>query len=309
MATPDVIVLTKISADGTLFQASDVDFTNANANVFENTAQFPLSRQDRPRMGEVWSKAAFSVQLAGSGIDPSVTATPPVFDALLTACSLKKTVNVGTSVVYESEGTTVTLGAANAGVTINQVIGDQYKNIIGVAVGKLVLEFTNGEPGKAIFDFDGKYIAPTDASSSDTLGTTARPPVCKAMTVTLGGINLIPKKVTIDLGNVILSPRGDLTGTNSIINALVVDQQPVITVEAEKIAVATFNSVTRAIAETKTTLAIVLGATVGNILTIGCDMYPMDVPQFSDVGGILGQTLVYKQSWASGDTQFTMTYT
>lgn len=309
MATPDVIVLTKISALGTLFQASDVDFTNANVNMFENTAQLPLSRQDIPRVGAVWSKAAFSVQLAGSGIDPSATATPPVFDALLTACSLKKTVNVGASVVYESEGTTATLGSANAGVTINEVIGDQYKNIIGSAVGKLILEFTSGEPAKALFDFDGKYVDPTDASSSDTLGTTARPPVCKAMTITLGGFNLIPKKVTIDLGNVVLSPREDETGTHAIIDPLVVDQQPVITVEAEKIAVAQFNSVVRAIEETKTTLAIILGATAGNILTIGCDMYPMDVPQFSDVGGILGQTLVYKQSWAAGDTQFTMTYT
>lgn len=306
MVAPWATPLTILSDGTNRHRVTGLDYNMYEMDVFENTDQLPLSSHDIPRIGAIWSQCNFACQLAG---DTGGAGSLPAKDPLLLAVGLNKAISAGVNIIYSVTGLPADLLATNT-VTLSVAVGNGYKQVATTAVGDADFLLETGKPVIMNCRFKGLYTAPSDATIAHAIDTTeARPVVCKGMTLTVGGVNLTPKRVAIALNNEVLAPRYDMTGSYGVIQPVIVAQRPTIVVDCEQKDLSTFNSITRTIAETKTALNIVLGATAGNILTITCDMYPNAAPNFSDTGGILGQSLSFRMGWGTGDNKLAFKFT
>jgi len=310
MTAPHVTPLTKVGWGSAIARVTDFGFTIPQIEVLDNLDQLPMGNRDKPRAGVIYSKMKFSTQIGGSGV-----AGPPLtepFDQLLwKACAMAESAVGGggseTSWIYTVDHTL--LGAGNTPVDLISSIGNLYKDFCSNAIGDFEIILMPGEPAKINWDFDGTFTAPSETAISDSLGTTATPVVCAGLTITIGGVALKLRKVSIKSNNNKLSPRKTLSGTNAADSPLLTNAAPTFEIEAEQSAIATYNPVTRMTAETKTTLAAVLGSTLGNTCTIGMDAFPDMGPDFNDSDELLGFAQKYRQSYDSGDTMLNIAYT
>lgn len=285
----DSIEYTTMEWNSAKHEAFDYMERTPQVDVHNNTDITPVSGRDKPRAGSLYSKMGFSVEAAGSG----AAGTAPNVGPLLIACGMPETVSASVSVVYDVPLTKASTVGATA-QDIDKFLGNELKHECNSAVGNVMFTARAGEKAFWTFDMSGIYAAPTEASSLASLGTTARPPVAKGLTVTVGGATLVLKEVTINHNNTIASPRKDIAGTNGVQAPKITASLPTMQIKFERTALATFNPWTVMTSETSTALALVLGGTAGNILTITGDWYPLDFPDDSEEDKILVETMNFQ---------------
>jgi hypothetical protein len=159
----------------------------------------------------------------------------------------------------------------------------------------------------ANYNFVGTYTNPTEAANTAALGTVIMPVMCQGLAITFTGVTFVLKRLQIMLNNQI-AMRYDVNGTNGIAYPRIVDcdVQYLATIEYPAFSLMNIRSVMNA--ETKVTLAAVIGAAAGNIITIGADAYIHDINE-TEENGILMAEVAMSQSWRPGETLLNFIYT
>jgi len=299
---PNSPVYTIIEFNSKKHEVMDFMDTTPQVEVLNDTTMVPRAGLSKPSAGALYSQMNFAMNVAGSG----TAGTAPSNSTLLIACGFDQTLNAGTSAVYDCELSKNILSVT--AVDIDKFIGNVLKHSCDNARGNMSLNLVAGELLKANFEFQGSYVAPSAASSAADFATTARPVVCKGLTMTVGGQTMIVAEATINLNNKVLSPFKDAAGTNGIQNPIITSQLPTLSVKMVE-DIATLNQWTQMTSETKTAFAAALGSTAGNILNITGDWYPLGFPQESDEGEITYVTQEFQMSNIAADTQLTLTFT
>ena len=302
VASPISPVYTIIEFNSGKHEVKNFMDTTPQAETLNNTVLAPRAGLTKPKVGALFSQMNFTMEAAGSG----TAGTAPSNGVLLIACGFEQTIGAGTSVTYSTYESQTILGVTAQ--DIDKFLGDEIQYACNSARGNLEMRLVAGEKLDYVFNFQGTYEAPADASSAGTFATTARPVVAKGLTVTVGAQTLVLKECIINLNNNIVSPRKNLAATNGVAVPVITSQMPTMTITAE-LAFDTFNPYAIFAAETKTALSAVLGGSAGNITTITGDWYPLGFPTENDDGEIVTFTQTFQMSNIAGDTQLTIVYT
>lgn len=198
-----------------------------------------------PRAG----KCTFSVDTYWDGSNlPAWAAT------FLPACAV-----VESSQVYtprsEAPGTnvkTLTLGGYQNG---------QLKKLKGAA-GNVRIVFTTGKIVRYEFEFTGLWEAPTDLAILSPTYPTDKALRFASGTATRNGVAQKIESATIDLGNQVIL-REDPTTDSGYCHAMVVDREPVITMDPEADLVANDDPYGHWIADTESAVSLVLDGPSG----------------------------------------------
>ena len=251
-------------------------------------------------MGALKAKCGFTIELAGSG----TAGTAPNIDKLLLACGF-----VDVNVPATSDTYTFESPLTHTAVDIDTHPGDIRKYACNSACGSVKLVFKAGEPGKAIFEFDGAYEAVSEASGGADEHVSADGVPCKGLTATVGGQTVILSSLEIDVKGRRAADRKDMAATNGVQVPVLVSIDPTITAKFEAPAIATLNVESLFAAGTKVAFQVVLGGAAGNILTIDVDGFISEMPGQSYEDDILQDTIVAEMSRDSGDTDLQLVYT
>lgn len=263
--------------------------------------QVPIADRNHPIDGAMWATWNGSTYIPGSG----AAGTAPPTALLLKAVGASETVNAGVSVVYTFAGAI----ASTTPVTIDTYIGNTYKVQTTACVGDATFRFLPGQRAIADWSLNGTYTAPTEAAGSAVIEVAASPEPCKGLACTLNSDTLILKSITIPLNNETDVPNYDLNAVTGVSTPNLIDTNPAMEIVAVMPALATANYYTDLLAETEMAFSMVIGATVGNILTVTADTYLAAVPELIEEGGKLGVRLLLETGWLSTNTKLTFTYT
>jgi len=300
---PYVTKLTKVAwgpADGTpkYYKVFDFDFAPLEADVYDNSVQTPLTGRDKPRVGAVFPKMSFSMHMVGSG---TAGTAPPDAD-LLKACGFEETTVAGTSVTYEVTGNLNLSDDTNAGdvtaADVYEYLGNGFKQGLEEAVANASFEFVAGEPAKATYNITGQYVAPTEASSSESEHTAATPVVCKGLTALIKAQTVPLRRVSIALNNEVVAERDMSTGAvEGVVAPRIVDVQPTIEAEFRLPAQSTLNPFTEFTSENAIAVAITLGDDAGNICGLTTSGFQNAPPDLHEVDGLVYVTMRMTMDW------------
>lgn len=213
--------------------------------------------------GERTATISFSAELRGSGS----AGTAPNIAKAIRASGFAETLTGGVSAVYKPisqafETATIELRRGGIGTDV------RTHRIIG-AHGTFTLEATKGEAVRFNFEFTGKYVEPTDASTqfvTPALGQDPLPFLNAGITMHSVG-TLIIAQISLDIGNNVI-PRNDANDATGNTRALIVGRTPVGSFDPEQILNATLNFYNRITSNTEGALQYVLDGGAGNKVTI-----------------------------------------
>jgi len=272
-------------------------------NFYNDLALRPLANRDKPQTGALFSTAAFDTKVAGSG----TAGTAPFDNELLEACGMIGVNSPGTSEVY-----TVSPTLSFTAVDIDVYKANAYLISCNNACGNALWTFAPNMPVIASWDLGGSYTAPSDASGTASLGTTALAPICKGLTANITGTQSATLHLTsmiVNLNNTTTSPDEDIAGTNGIQNPQLTDNNPTFTWTARLGAVATSDWFTDLTTGVKMTFNAVVGSVAGNITTFNMNGFFSEQIEYSENNGKHEITGVCQMSRETGDNQFTISYT
>lgn len=301
MASPHNIVDGHVVYDGTHHRVTNLSHSLHEIDVITMESQIPSDSQQQPAIGAQYSKVSFDEYVAGSG----TRGTPPPNDALLKACGLKYDNSAGASDTYLW---TKDFPADVTPIRIEVHEGNLYKQVCDMSVGSASWVFEVGQPAVFSYDGVGTYIEPVEEADATSLATEARAPVCINATATLAGVATVMKSMSINLNNTNNSPYTDMAGTLGVQVPILLDSNP--TFEALFIVptLATKNFHSAFTSGDVVPLAIVLGSTEGNIITIDVDGFITGIETL-DHEGSLAHRVSLKMSKIAGDTRLMFVFT
>ena len=300
-ATPD-------SADAVLVR--DLNITPQQSDVVSRDLIRPYLGASEQLLANTRVECTFSVELAGSGVDPSSTATPPQYGKALQACGLTETVNAGTNVVYAPTSSSF------SSVTIHYHIDGVRHKVTGCR-GTFTLNASVGEIPTIDFTFTGIYNTPDDEAFPGTItyANQATPLIFKSgNTDTFALLNHQGKmqSMTFDIGNTLVY-RELITNTSSK-EVLLTDRAVNGTVVLEAVAIGTKDFFSAALVDsglgTNTNLTFEHGTTAGNIVAFASTRIDIGDVSYSDQDGIAMLNIPYTAIPSTqGNDEFTLTYT
>jgi len=163
---------------------------------------------------------SFDVEIKGSGVDPSTTATPPEWGKLLIACGFAETVNTGASVVYNP------VTPCGSSITFGMVYDAEMFTLRGCR-GNVVFEIESGKTAIAKFTFHavdfthskpGMFSGDTYDASTPLQGLSAA--------FTLDSFAFKIKKLVMDIGNQLVI-RDDLSAGNGFLSTFIAGRRAV----------------------------------------------------------------------------------
>ena len=247
----------------------------------------------------------FDVELKGSGINPSTTATPPELGVVLRACGFAQTINAGVSVVYQPAS------ASLESVTIHYFEdGSQYR-LVGCR-GNVSFNAEAGALGKFSFTLTGHLTAgdPVDlALPTPTFNTTVPAPIIGLTSVSVGAFAACVNAITLDMSNTLAMPPkvstldgfGEVQITGRDVNG---------SIDPEADLVAAFDPHNQL--ETNASLALVIGAigtVAGNIVNISLPAISYRDISPADRDAIRVFELPFGAAEVSGDDEIVFTFT
>ena len=231
-----------------------------------------------------YAEVEFSVEMAGAGTS---AATIPKWSELMLGCAFAGTVNGATS--YDHAPVSDSLKT----LTIYVYVGDAVLHKITGAVGNVTMEMGAGGIPRFRFRFIGYYNAPTDAASSGVVYTGWQKPIgardSTVPTLTLHGsakTSTPYRSLRIDMGNVIV-PRNLIGATAFAITG----REPTGQVELQYETVATKAWMPIISGATTGALAVQLGSTATNIVTIDAPAVQLLNPRLGDSDGATHLTM------------------
>lgn len=233
-----------------------------------------ISRElDLPNMGaeptipvDVHSKLAFKVELAPSG----TAGTAPAWGPLLQACGCAQTIVASTSVTYNP------VSSAHGSGTFYFYIGSTLYRLTG-ARGTAKFKIGASSIPYIEFEFTGLFNAVAEGSRPTPTLTGFRAPLASSRTntpvFTLGGVALVMREFTLDLGNQI--------ETRFLINSesvMLVDRAEKVSVTVEAEAMGVINPYALAAAQATQAIVLQQGVAAGARATINVPMAQLQRP-------------------------------
>lgn len=199
----------------------------------------------------------FRCELKGSGTPGEA----PQFGPLLKACGFQETTVVSTSVTYTPASSSI------PSMTLALYMDGVASKIWG-ARGTVKLLLEAGKPGWLEFLFTGADFAVSDASLltgmsyDDTVA-----PAWLSANLSMDSYQAMVSKLDIDVANDV-QLRPDANSSSGHKSAVIVSRLPVLTIDPEKILVASYDFYTKMRAGNQGALTTVVGSEAGNICTI-----------------------------------------
>lgn len=217
----------------------------------------------------------FAVEIAGSG----AVDTAPAWGVLLRGCAMAETITPTTGPVeYDpvSEGEESVSIYANLDGTLHKLLG---------ARGNVRLDIASPGVPRFRFQFTGLWADPAavalptpDYSAFQTPKTVSN---ANTPTFTLGGTDLVLRRLEIDLGNRIV--HRDLVNSESVVRA---DRQASGRLVIESPGLGTFDAFAAAKNATLNALQLVHGTAAGAIVQIDAPKVQLKNPRYSEEEGI-----------------------
>lgn len=201
-------------------------------------------------------RCTFKLPLCGSG--SSGAPTPAWATTFLPACGMKATSNAFAPVSSFADYKTLTIGLWIDGLFLS----------LAGAMGTFTIEGTHGEPAVINFDFQGVWQAPTDVANIAPTYPTVIPPRFAAATLAFGAYAPDISKLTLAANNEIYVVPSTSTAA-AYKHAVVTDRGWAGQLDPELALVATHDAFGTWLAGTEAALNLVIGATAGNIVTVG----------------------------------------
>lgn len=286
--------------------AFDMDY-GATVEMAERPVVQPSFSRITKIAGERSATISFSVELKGSG----VAGTKPYFASALRAIGFDETIVGGTSVTYNlvsesQDSVTVEMRESDA-------LGNaRSKKIIG-ARGTMTIEAVKGGIVRLVFEFQGKYVQPTDAAVTQFVAPSITPlpvPFLSAGLSFQGVGSLKVQTVTLDVGNEIVL-RNDVNDPTGNLSALITGRTPTGSIDPEIELVATQDFYNLWTTNSEGILIYVLGSVAGNIVTVTAPKAQIDNIGEADRENLrtAGLDLVLNQSVVAGDDELEIAFT
>jgi len=200
----------------------------------------------------------FKLECKGSG----TPGTPPEAGKFLRACGMQETIAAGVSVTYTPATDTIpamTLALYQDGM-ISQIWG---------ARGTWKLNCPVGEPAWWEFEFTGADFSVADGNllTGVSFHTTV-PPAFVSASLTIDSYAALISTLSVDCGNAV-ALRSDANTSSGNKSAVITARPMAMTFDPEKVLAATYDFYTKLRAGTEGALSFQLGASAGNICTVG----------------------------------------
>lgn len=250
------------------------------------------------RGGEI----SFKVLAKGSG----TAGTPPSWGKLLKACGFGETIVASTSVTYAPKSLhadikTLTIGLYRQGL----------KKLLRGCRGSVKLSLRNGQPMALDFRFRGVYGGVTDVAMLTATGVDqTREPVFLNASFDVGGFAALIETLELDWGRE-LALQSDVNKQEGWASCLIVDANPVGTMDPEEELVATHDWHGRWINGTLGSLGFELNGGAGNIITVNAPACQYMRVQEGNRNKLatLGLDFALRRSSEAGDDELTIVCT
>ena len=210
--------------------------------------------------GGTMRSITFDVEIKGSGIDPSTTATPPEFAPLLRACGMLEAIVASTSVGYTPESDP----ANHESITIYYYQDGIRYDLLGCR-GNVSFNLETGGLGKMSFTFTGHLVGPADQALVVPTVLSVVPEALLAAVFSIGGFAAIVNAVTLDMSNTLALPPS-IAASDGYDEVQVTGRDPNGSYDPEAELVSVENPWADLIADTALALNVgPVGATPGNI--------------------------------------------
>lgn len=246
---------------------------------------------------------SFTIDLAGSGVDPATTATAPAFGDLLKACKMTETVNASTDVTYTPNSN------GSDSVTLYYYQDGQLHAIVGCR-GTFTIELVREQLPKLNFTFTGLRVAPTTAAAPAPTGhSDFVEPLPVNDTYTSGfdlmGYSPNMESVSIDIGNNVV--YRNVVGCEQ---AIITDRNATGQTVIELPPLASHDYDADVFNHTQSTFAVTHGNTAGNIVTLSSSQTQLISPSMSDSDGIVaGQFDMRFVPTTAGNDELSLVFT
>jgi hypothetical protein len=244
---------TAIATTGTDAQLIIIDPKLTPDNPFSERPNQGAGGQLASTPNQQTGKLTFDVEVYGSGTGGS---SPQWASSLLPPCNYTESSGTFT---YTNNASTVTLS----------MFEDGKKRTLYGAKGTVKFAKDQAAPGRASFEFTGKFVEQTDTSIlSPTLPTNIAP-ITGTVTFTSGTASYTPtlSKIEYDVGNNVVL-REDLSATDGYRGAAIVNWKPTYTLDPETEAQSTRDWKALQLAATAEALSFTIGSTTGNRMVI-----------------------------------------
>lgn len=254
------------------------------------------------------AEVSFGTELKGTGTRGTLPSTGWE-GTLFRGCGFAETVVASTRVAYAPVST------GFEGMTLWVYRDGIYHKINGCMGDKIDLTFEVGKYPVAKWSFKGLYATPTDSTPSTQSFSSVVPPTCLsgALTVTASAGTLstagIVEKVQITVDNT-LAMRKSINEATGILGWTITDRKISGSFDPEVITEASYAFWARWAAATQSVLNLgPLGATSGNMITIGAPAIQYRDLDYQDRSGQLVYQIPFDLAMSTGDDEFTVTFT
>lgn len=282
----------------------NIAWSNEGLRLNERPAVRSSLGQLQQVFGGTLRSITFDVEMKGSGVDPSVTATPPEFAPLLRACGLAETINAGVSVVYVPESDP----ANHESITIYYYQDGIRYDLLGCR-GNVSFTWETGALAKMSFTFTGHLVGPTDQSLVTPTVLSVVPEALIGSAFTIGGFAAIVNAVSLDMSNTLALPPS-IAASDGYDEVQITARDPNGSYDPESELIATEDPWNDLITDAALALSIgPIGATAGNIMTIAMPAVSYRDVTPGDRDGIRVYEIPFGAAESTVDDEVSLTFT
>jgi len=240
----------------------------------------------------------FEMELKGSGS----AGTAPESGICLKGCGFTETVDTGVSVTY-------TPASSSIGSYTLLLYEDGILHKIWGARGTVKLILKAGEPGILSFSFIGADFSATDvALLSGCSYDSTLPPAFLSAQLTIDSYAALLSSLEIDIANT-LALREDANKESGHYSTIISKRMPVMSIDPEKVLVATYDFYGKLRSGNEGALSTVLGGTAGNICTITAPKVQYTKIDEAEREGIRTLGIDCQLNRSSGDDELSLAFT
>lgn len=281
--------------------ASDVEL-EISGEVLERDYYRDTLSKAAPVIGMKEAQLTFKTEVKGSG----AAGTAPKLGKLFQGCGMSETISAGASVTYAPQS-----AEANIKSLTFYVYKDGNLHKITGARGTYVMNLEAGKYGVISWTFKGLYNDVSAAAApSITMSETTLPPIVYNASFSWGGYAAIASALSIDYGNAI-TRRESFNASSGVGSFRIGDRKAQGSFNPEAVVEATHPFWGNWKASTARALAIIIGATAGNICTINGPKCISTGLKYSDDEGvaIYENQFMLSENNSSGDNELSIVFT
>jgi len=282
----------------------NIGWSNEGLRMNERPAVRQTLAQLQMVFGGTLRSITFDVEMKGSGVNPSTTATPPEFAPLLRACGMQETIVASTSVGYRPQSDP----ASQESITIYYYQDGIRYDLLGCR-GNVSFSMETGALYKASFTFTGHLIAPTDQALVSPTVLTVVPVAILNAAFVIGGFSAVVNALTYDLSNTIATPP-DMSASDGFAEIQITARDVAGSYDPEAELVAVDNPFSNLINDAALALSVgPIGTVPGNIINVDLPAVSYRDQSPGDRDGVRTYDIPFGAAEVSGDDEVAIVFT